>query len=55
MLTAFELEGMVYGCFNMAKDEGIQACKEYREELEKQGYKTKLSYFSGDLFYVEVI
>lgn len=54
-LTPFELEGMAHGCFNMAKDESIQACREYREDLEKQGYKTKLVYFSGDLFRVEVI
>lgn len=54
-LTPFELEGMAHGCFNMAKDEGIQACREYREDLERQGYKTKLVHFAGDLFRVEVI
>lgn len=51
-MTAFEIEGAKNGCFNMAKDEGIEACREYRKKLEEQGYKTYLDYFTGDLFTV---
>lgn len=52
-LTQFEIEGMKHGCFNMAKDESIKACREYRENLESQGYVTWLEWFAVDLFIVK--
>ena len=52
-MTKMEIEGMKNGCFNMAKDEGIRACREYRESLEALGYKTWLEHFTGDLFGVK--
>ena len=52
-MRQFEIEGMKHGCFNMAKDESIKACREYRENLENQGYVTWLEWFAGDLFMVK--
>ena len=52
-MTKMEIEGMKNGCFNMAKDEGIRACREYRAHLESFGYKTWLEHLFGDLFSVK--
>lgn len=51
-MTEMEREGAKNGCFNMAKDEGIAACREYRKALEAQGFSTKMVYFTGDLWIV---
>lgn len=51
-MTEMEKEGAKNGCFNMAKDEGIAACREYRARLEAQGYDTWLEYRWGDIFAV---
>ena len=47
-----ELEGMDHVAFNMAKDEGIEACRAYRARLEAQGMITWLQYMTGDIFIV---
>ena len=52
-MTEMEKEGAKNGCFNMAKDEGITACREYRARLEAQGFRTSLKYFTGDLWIVK--
>lgn len=52
-MTTMEIAGMKNGIFNMAKDESINACREYRANLEAQGYKTWLEYFANDLFKVK--
>ena len=49
-MTKMEKDGATRGCFNMAKEDGIAACREYRAQLEAQGIKTSLKYFTGDLF-----
>lgn len=51
-MTTMEREGMKNGIFNMAKDEGIEACRKYRADLEAQGYRTWLEHFTNDLFKV---
>jgi len=51
-MTEMERQGAKNGCFNMAKDEGIEACREYRANLKAQGFKTWLEHFTGDLFIV---
>lgn len=53
-MTQMEIEGMKHGCFNMAKEDGAKACKEYRAELEAVGCKTRLEHFSGDLYIVRI-
>ena len=53
-MTKMEIEGAKNGCFNMAKEDGIEACRRYRAELEANGYRTELRHFSGDLFIVKV-
>lgn len=53
MLSEMERDGMKRGCFPMDKDEGIAACRQYRANLEAQGYTTWLSYLAGDLFKVK--
>lgn len=53
-MTKMELEGMKNGCFPMDKDEGVKACREYRQALEKEGKRTHLKWFAGDLFIVVV-
>lgn len=52
-MTEMEKNGAKRGCFNMAKEDGIAACRGYRAQLEAQGLKTWLSYFTGDLYIVE--
>lgn len=52
-MTQMEREGAKNGCFNMAKEDGVNSCREYRKELEANGYRTWLTYFTGDLFKVE--
>ena len=52
-MSTMEYEGMKNGCFNMAKEDGISACRAYRTNLEKQGYVTSLVWFANDLFIVE--
>ncbi len=54
-MTEMEKQGAQNGCFNMAKDEGIEACREYRARLEAQGFRTYLEYFTGDLFIVKTV
>lgn len=54
-MTKMELEGMKNGCFPMDKDEGVAACREYRQALENEGKHTRLEWFAGDLFRVVVI
>lgn len=52
-MTEMERAGAERGCFNMAKEDGIAACREYRAQLEAQGFKTQLEYFTGDLYIVK--
>ncbi len=52
VFSTMELEGMDHGAFNMAKDEGIEACRAYRARLEAQGMITWLQYMTGDIFIV---
>lgn len=52
-MTEMEKEGAKHGCFNMEKEDGIAACREYRAQLEAQGHETWLSYFTGNLFIVK--
>ena len=54
-MTRMEIEGAKNGCFNMAKAEGVQACKEYRGHLKEQGVKTYLEHFVDDLFIVRQV
>lgn len=51
-MSKMELEGMKRGIFPMDKDEGIEACREYRAKLHAQGYKTYLEYLWNGLFKV---
>lgn len=51
-MTKMELEGMKNGCFNMAKDDGVAACRAYRAALREQGNITWLEHFAGDLYIV---
>ena len=52
-MTKMEKDGATRGCFNMAKEDGIAACREYRAKLEAQGLRTRLEYFTGDLYIVK--
>lgn len=52
-MTRMERETAKNRCFNMAKEDGVNSCREYRKELEAKGYRTWLTYFTGDLFIVE--
>lgn len=52
MLSKMELEGMKNGTFPMDKEEGIEACRKYREALEAKGVKTYLEYCQCGLFHV---
>ena len=54
-MTEMEKQGAQNGCFNMAKDEGIEACRKYRSRLEAQGLRTYLEYFTGDIFIVKTV
>ena len=55
MLSKMELEGMKNGCFPMDKEEGVAACRKYRQALENEGKITRLEWFAGDLFRVVVL
>lgn len=52
-MTKMEREGAQRGAFNMAKEDGIAACRAYRAALEAQGFTTWLAHFSGDIFIVK--
>lgn len=52
MLSKMMIDGMRNGCFPMDTDEGVKACREYRDRLEADGYVTWLEWFAGGLFIV---
>lgn len=52
-MTEMEREGAKHGTFNMAKEDGIEACKAYRAALEAEGKITWLKHFAGDNFTVK--
>lgn len=52
-MTKMEIEGIKNGAFNMAKEEGIEACRAYRATLEAEGKRTWLEHFTGDIFTVK--
>ena len=55
-LTEMEIEAMKHAVFNMAKEDGIKACRQYRESLKSnEGFKTELRYETGDLWSVHII
>ena len=55
-MTDMEKSAARVGTFNMAKEEGIKACEEYRANLEAKGYRTVLQYREGyDKFRVMVV
>lgn len=54
-MSKMELEGIKRGIFPMDKNEGIEACREYRARLHAQGYRTYLEYLWNGLFKVIVV
>lgn len=52
-MTEMEREGAKRGTFNMAKEDGIEACRAHRAALEADGKNTWLEHFTGDLFTVK--
>ena len=51
-MTSMEIEGAKHGAFSMDKEEGREACREYRAKLEAQGKRTWLDHFAADIYIV---